>query len=163
MEKNRKKKKADLPPAFASKGWKRVDVGDELLLGSEEGGFLELEELTPNVAALPASAAAAGALEVSEHAAAMAASAVKPKKQKKESTGCCSKQGVMEPSEAVKADKNKKQNAAEADGAAADLEGLKAKVAALQQENAALKCAVSPTPDLDVCCSPVTFQNLATR
>ena len=138
-------------------------MGDELLLGSEEGGFLELEELTPNVAALPASAAAAGAPEVSEHAATMAASAVKPKKQKKESTGSGSKQGVMEPSEVVKADRmNKMKSAANPDGAAADLEGLKAKVAALQQENAALKYVFPLTSSLIVPCFPLTNLWLAT-
>ena len=28
-------------------GWSRIEVGDELLVGSEEGGFVGLEELTP--------------------------------------------------------------------------------------------------------------------
>ena len=29
------------------KGWKQVDTGDEFLLGSEEYGFMGLEELDP--------------------------------------------------------------------------------------------------------------------
>ena len=46
MEKGRKRKKPDKGMTLPSAGWKKVDVGDELLLGSEEGGFLELEELS---------------------------------------------------------------------------------------------------------------------
>ena len=32
---------------FASQAWKAVNVGDELLLGAEEFGFMGLEELDP--------------------------------------------------------------------------------------------------------------------
>ncbi len=31
------------------KGWKTVEVGDEFLLGSEEFGFMGLEELDPSM------------------------------------------------------------------------------------------------------------------
>lgn len=33
-----------------SKGWRKVEVGDEFLLGSGEFGFMELEELDPAAA-----------------------------------------------------------------------------------------------------------------
>ena len=42
-----KRKRPARSPWDAAQGWKRVDIGDELLIGSEEGGFLELEELRP--------------------------------------------------------------------------------------------------------------------
>ena len=144
MKKSRKRKKANLPPAFAINGWKKVDVGDELLLGSEEGGFLELEELTPAAAAPPAAAAAAAAPkdDTAAHAAKLTPSSVKPKKRKKGSAEEGSKQGVMVASEAVAAKKKPRQKAAKGEGTTADLEGLKAKIAALQQENAALKYAI---------------------
>jgi hypothetical protein len=32
-----------------TKGWKKIDVGDEILLGSEEYGFMGLEELDPSM------------------------------------------------------------------------------------------------------------------
>jgi hypothetical protein len=32
-----------------TKGWKKVEVGDEILLGSEEYGFMGLEELDPSM------------------------------------------------------------------------------------------------------------------
>jgi|LakMenEpi03Aug12_release.lakeMendotaPanAssembly.Ray.scaffolds.fasta_scaffold6339450_1 hypothetical protein len=32
-----------------TKGWKKVDVGDEILLGSTEYGFMGLEELDPSM------------------------------------------------------------------------------------------------------------------
>ena len=139
-------------------------MGDELLLGSEEGGFLELEALTPAVIASPASAAAAGAVEVSKHAATVAAAGVKPKTHKK-STGGGSKQGAIEGSEAVEEDrkkKKKKKSDAKADRAATELAGLKAKVAALQHGNAALKCAVPLISGVNVRCSSLTYQWIAT-
>lgn len=42
-----KRKRSDAQSWEASHGWQRVDVGDELLMGSDEGGFLELEEFKP--------------------------------------------------------------------------------------------------------------------
>ena len=140
MEKTRKRKKADVPLALASKGWKKVDVGDELLLGSDEGGFMELEEFTP---AAPTSepAAAGAAVDVSQHTAAGKASDAKAEKQKKGSTNDGVKQTAKE---AAKADNKGKRIVVKDAGAAADVEDLKAKIAALQQENAALKYALSP-------------------
>jgi len=32
-----------------TEGWKKVEVGDEILLGSEEYGFMGLEELDPSM------------------------------------------------------------------------------------------------------------------
>lgn len=145
MEKSRKRKKANVPPALASEGWKKVDVGDELLLGSEEGGFLELEEFAPAVIASQ-SAAAGIADEASKQTATGAASAAKPKSKKRRSkTDDPSEHGAKEASILGKADKKGKKDAAQHAGAPADVEGLKAKIAALQQENAALKYAVSLT------------------
>ncbi len=148
MEKTRKRKKADVPLASASKGWKKIEVGDELLLGSDEGGFMELEEFTP--AAPTSQPAAAG--DVSQHTAAETASAAKAKKQKKGSTIDGVKQTAKE---AAKADKKGKKNVVKDAGAPADVEDLKAKIAALQQENAALKYALSPifTPLPERSCS----------
>lgn len=45
---------------WGAEGWKAVDVGDNLLLGAEEFGFMGLEVLDPKAAgAGPAGAAAA--------------------------------------------------------------------------------------------------------
>lgn len=152
MEKTRKRKKADVPLALASKGWKKIDVGDELLLGSEEGGFLELEELSP-AATNSQPAAAAAADVVSEHTATGTASAVKSTKQKKGRKDDGSRQTAMEGAKAVKAEKKGKRHASKDEGAAADVEDLKAKIAALQQENAALKYAVMCNPFPTLRCS----------
>ena len=151
MEKTRKRKKADVPLALASKGWKKVDVGDELLLGSEEGGFLELEEFNP---AAPASQSAAveAAVDASQHTFTGTASAVKSKKQKKGRADDGTKQTAKVALKAAKADKEGKKIAAKDEGAPADVEDLKAKIAALQQENAALKYAISP----DVICTTLS-------
>jgi hypothetical protein len=49
MVKEVKKRKRSMMSAWKDcQGWQKVDVGDELLLGSEEGGFLELEEYKPS-------------------------------------------------------------------------------------------------------------------
>jgi len=138
-EKGKKRKKPEKPQAHQSNGWKKVDIGDELLLGSEEGGFLELEELSPDAIFSPDTAAD----DLAEQTAKAAPSTAKPKKQKKGSTKDGTKHRVNESTEGVKVDKNRKKSAAEIGEAESDVDGLKAKIAALQQENAALKCATS--------------------
>ena len=152
MEKSRERKKANVPLALASEGWKTVDVGDELLLGSEEGGFLELEEFTPAALNATQSAAVGIADDVSQHAATGAASAAKPKKQKRRrTTDDGSEHSATEASELRKPDKIGKRDAAKHAEATADVKELKARIAALQQENAALKYAVSLTPRCAIC------------
>ncbi|BDA45127.1 DEAD-box ATP-dependent RNA helicase 13 [Coccomyxa sp. Obi] len=50
-EGKKRKRTADNPLA-GMQGWQKVEVGDELLIGSEEGGFLELEEFKPTPGAI---------------------------------------------------------------------------------------------------------------
>jgi len=139
LEKGKKRKKPEQPQAHQSNGWKKVDIGDELLLGSEEGGFLELEELSPDAIFSPDTTAD----DTAEQTTKAAPSTAKPKKQKKGSTKDGTKQGVNESTEGVKVEKKRKKSAAGIGEAEFDVDGLKAKIAALQQENAALKCAIS--------------------
>ncbi len=136
IEKGKKRKKPEKPHR---NGWKKVDIGDELLLGSEEGGFLELEELSPDAIFSPDTAAD----DTAEQTAKPAPSTAKPKKQKKGITKDASRQGVNESTEGVKVDKKRKKDGAKIGEAESDVDGLKAKIAALQQENAALKCVIS--------------------
>ncbi|CAL8469133.1 g8674 [Coccomyxa elongata] len=48
----KKRKRTADNPLTGLQGWQKVEVGDELLIGSEEGGFLELEEFKPTPGAL---------------------------------------------------------------------------------------------------------------
>ena len=138
METGRKRKKPEAPSKFVHAGWKRVDVGDDLLLGSEEGGFMELEELLPPTKSSPEVAAS----KSSEPGDGTVASPTKTSKQKKQTadrkTRSESKQ-VMKTADAQQT--AHASIAPEAEQPAEDVKGLKAKLAALQQENKALKCA----------------------
>ena len=51
-------------PALPTSTWQAVAVGDELLIGAEEGGFLELEEFRPPAAQQPSHAADAATQQV---------------------------------------------------------------------------------------------------
>lgn len=139
IDKVKKRKKPEKLSGFIAAGWRKVDVGDQLLLGSEEGGFMELEEMAP-----PAKPdAKAAVVDTVEDAAKAAPSAAKSKKQKKQKEKI--KEGGSEPRTeqvpraSLKPAKAKKSQ--EVEELPADVEGLKAKIAALQQENEALKCA----------------------
>ena len=134
MEKSRKRKKPDKEMKIPSAGWKKVDVGDELLLGSEEGGFLELEELSP--AAIPALSAAVDGKN--SHEAGASPSAVKSKMQKTKTKD--SPQTEQAP-KAVKPKNHAKKGVQGIEEGGDDVGELKAKLATLQQENAALKYA----------------------
>lgn len=67
-----KRKRTAESPFDRLQGWQKVEIGDELLIGSEESGFLELEEFTP----------ASGSNVVSSAAAEEPASPMKEKSKK---------------------------------------------------------------------------------
>lgn len=134
MEKGRKRKKPDKGMTIPSAGWKKVDIGDELLLGSEEGGFLELEEFSP--AAIPALSAAVEGKD--SHEAGASPSAGKSKMQKTKTKDSPQSEQALK---AVKPKKRAKKDVQGTEEGRDDVRELKAKLAALQQENAALKYA----------------------
>ena len=138
METGKKRKKPEAVSGFLDAGWKRVDVGDDLLLGSEEGGFMELEELLPSTK--PSSEAAAS--RSTKQGDGTVASPTKASKQKKQKAD---KKTRLESKQVMKtADAQQTAHAGiapEIEQPADDVEGLRAKLAALQQENKALKCA----------------------
>lgn len=136
IDKVKKRKKPEKLSGFIAAGWRKVDVGDQLLLGSEEGGFMELEEMAP-----PAKPdAKAAVVDTVEDAAKAAPSAAKSKKQKEKiKEGGSEPRTEQVPRASLKPAKAKKSQ--EVEELPADVEGLKAKIAALQQENEALKCA----------------------
>ncbi|KAG7669560.1 hypothetical protein Ndes2526B_g05899 [Nannochloris sp. 'desiccata'] len=98
-----------------TKGWKKVEVGDEILLGSEEYGFMGLEELDPSMLGpeifLGEEPASFGAAAEKETA------AIPPKKKAK--------------TKISKQDNSKTQEES--------VDDLKARLAALEAENKALK------------------------
>ena len=142
METGRKRKNPEARSGFVNAGWKRVDVGDDLLLGSEEGGFMELEELLPPTKSAPEVAASRS----SEPGDGKVASPTKTSKQKKQKAD---RKTRLESKQVMKAADAQGMAhvsiAAEAEQPAEDVEGLRAKLAALQQENEALKCAALPS------------------
>ena len=152
MEKGRKRKKPDEGMTLPSAGWKKVDVGDELLLGSEEGGFLGLEELSP--AAIPALSAAVDGKDSREAGA--SPFPVKPKMQKIKTKD--SPESEQAP-KAVKPKRKAKTGVREKQEVGDDVGELKAKLAALQQENAALKYA--PELLLAICMAPAGCSHCA--
>ena len=138
MENGRKRKKPEVLSGFVSSGWKRVDVGDELLLGSEEGGFMELEELVPPTK----SSSKAAASRSTKQGDGTVASPSKTSKQKKQQADRKTRPESKQVTETADAQQTAHASIApEAAEFAEDIEGLKAKLAALQQENKALKCA----------------------
>lgn len=153
MKNSRKRKKPEVPSEFISAGWKRVDVGNELLLGSEEGGFMELEELVPpskssskvdqSRPVKPEDIMAASPTETSTQ-----------KKQKPDRKTRVKSKPVMKTADAPQT--AQVSIAPEAEQSAEDVEGLKAKLDALKKENEALKCAA---PSLMLCPNITLMQN----
>ena len=138
METGRKRKKPEAPSGFVNAGWKRVDVGDDLLLGSEEGGFMELEELLPPTK--PSSEVAASRpTKQGDGTSASPTKASEQKKQKADRKSRLVSKQIMKTADAQQT--AHVSIASEAEQSAEDVEGLRAKLAALQQENEALKCA----------------------
>ena len=154
-----KRKRATGGPITGSHGWQRVDVGDELLIGAEEGGFMELEEFTP------APGSILGASDVPKHDVSVAeetkARLDGPKPDKKSQK---KKPGLKEASSEVaaramsRAAAEPKQQGSTAPEASAaegpvsaaegpvsdDVAALKVQLAKLQAENAALKGGNAP-------------------
>ena len=138
-EDSRKRKKPEVPSGFISAGWKRVDVGDELLLGSEEGGFMELEELIPPIH--PSSEVhASRTVKPGDSTVAPSTKASKQKKQKADRRTRLKSKPVMKTADVPHAAHVSVAPEA-AEQSSEDVEGLKAKLAVLQRENEALKCA----------------------
>ena len=138
METGRKRKKPEDPSGFVNAGWKRVDVGDDLLLGSAEGGFMELEELLPP--SKPSSEVAASrSAKQGDGTSASPTKASKQKKQKADRKTRLESKQVMKTADAQQT--AHASIAPEPEQPADDVEGLRAKLASLQQENEALKCA----------------------
>ena len=145
METCRKRKKPEASLGFAHAGWKRVDVGDDLLLGSEEGGFMELEEMVPP-SKVSSEVAGSRSTEQGDGTVASPTKASKQKKQKADRKTRLESKQVMKTADAQQT--AHASTAPEAEQPADDVEGLRAKLAALQQENEALKCAALS------CCFP---------
>ncbi len=131
-EKGVKRQKAEKGMTMPSAGWEKVDVGDELLLGSEEGGFLELEELCPS--AIPTLSGAVDGRN--SHETGASPSAVKSKMQRTKNTDHPESEQAPQ---AVKPKKKPQKGVQGIEDSGDDVGKLKAKLAALQQENAALK------------------------
>ena len=119
-------------------GWKKVEVGDELLLAAEEGGFLEIEEYVPGcggdgAAVLGPNLAAAAA---DEPAQVKAGSERKAKKlSKRQKTGCKlhAKPGPISP--------EGDWGPATMPGSEEEVSELRRQIRALQQDNERLKLA----------------------
>lgn len=136
----------------ALSGWKAVDVGDDILLGAEEGGFAGLEVLEdvsvldPELMkALDAAAAGHQQSGVDARAApAGKAAAAQPKdsaSKKKAAQQQKQQQKQQQADKVAAAQATRKRGTAAADGEGeeGDVEALRAKLLALEAENAALK------------------------
>lgn len=148
----KKRKRAAVGPITGSHGWQRVDVGDELLIGAEEGGFMELEEFTP------APGSILGASDVPDHDLSVAketkanVDGPKPdKKSKKKKPGlkeASSEVAARAKSRAAAEPKQQRSTAPKASAAEGpvsdDVAALKVQLAKLQAENAALKGGNAP-------------------
>ena len=158
MENGRKRKKPEVPSGFISAGWKRVDVGDELLVGSEEGGFMELEELVPPTNSSSEVAASRSTKQEEDGTVATPIKTSKQKKQKADRKTRLESKRVMKTADVQPT--AHVSMAPRAEQSAEDVEGLRAKLAALQQENKALKCAaLSPTLVFDMPVMQVTLHS----
>ncbi len=145
----KKRKRTAGGPLTGSQGWKTVDVGDELLIGSEEGGFMELEEFTP------APGVIVGALEPTEveqdvmtqkKAKKVGDKHDQPKKKKKSGLKEGASEAALRKTSNAAEPKQKGSAAVEASPAEGsnDVAALMAQLAKLQAENAALKKGDAP-------------------
>ena len=153
METGKKRKKPEVPSGFVNAGWKKVDVVDDLLLGSEEGGFMELEELVPPTK--PSFEVAASRSTEQEDG--TGASPTKTSKQKKQRADGKTRLESKQVVKTADAQQTAHVSTPLKEQPAEDVEGLKAKLAALQQENEALKCAAPSSmwyPDMTLMHTP---------
>ena len=142
----KKRKRPAHTPLKGLQGWHKVEVGDELLIGSEEGGFLELEEFKPAPGAIqglpePAEQELNGASQKKPEKE-QASLDKKPKKKKKLAPKDVDSQaargtGDMHLSAGT-------PGASRGGEPVSDVAALKAELAKLQAENAALKEGKTP-------------------
>lgn len=133
-------------PLTGLQGWQKVQVGDELLIGSEEGGFLELEEFKPSPGAImglpePVEQELNGTSQkgLEEE---KASPAKKPKKNKKLASKSVNSQAARGTEDLQQSTGTPGSNAG--GGPVSDIAALKAELAKLQAENAALKEGKAP-------------------
>lgn len=140
----KKRKRTADNPLTGLQGWQKVEVGDELLIGSEEGGFLELEEFKPTPAIIglpqPAEQELKGTIQKEPEEEPVSLSK-KPKKKK-----AAPKDGKTEAARGTEDVQPSTGTPGTSAGGepVSDIAALKAQLAKLQAENAALKEGNAP-------------------